>query len=229
MSKKDLRDQDSRGQEDRLLDLLEKLPDDILEEAAGTEDRQTYRKLAAEKEKQPPYWSGFHWKRYGLLAACLCVTVILGTLWQTGLPQDGSMAEKEESGLTDGAASGENGAPLSQGSGGKNPVSDGEQTDGFGISTEAEQPDADNEQACSGFYYEGNLYIVADAAITEKLPEGFYRIGVIYQAPSGEPEVLKTVEPDSEGCQVYGSDSDDGGLYVAVKGGYRWYLPGMGQ
>lgn len=105
---------------ERLLDLLGQLPDDLLEEAARTEDRKDFERLArAEKEKhgegepweegamdsgiKEPVQSGRSarqgWKRYSACAACLCLLLLGLAFWQPSSEHAGGGLETTAAGV----------------------------------------------------------------------------------------------------------------------------------
>lgn len=65
--------------ENRMLDLLGQLPDDILDEAAAVETPEDFERLADPKKHS--VMTARRRKVFGVLAACLCV-LLTAPVWQ---------------------------------------------------------------------------------------------------------------------------------------------------
>lgn len=130
MSGKDTR----REAAERLLCLLGELPDYLLEEAARTEGREDFEKLALaeegrnEGERRPDRADGRikerprprrmarqEWKRYGACVACLCLFLFGAALWRRPAEDAGGSPPATTAGMQEGDRAESGNAALGEG------------------------------------------------------------------------------------------------------------------
>ncbi len=131
MSGGDTRGRDARRETaERLLRLLGELPDDLLEEAAQTESREDFERLAlagddggkswlalagdgggkeAGAPSQPGRAAHQEWKRYGACAACLCLLLLGIAVWRLPPGDTGSSPQTTAAGMPAAGGRGEEG------------------------------------------------------------------------------------------------------------------------
>lgn len=213
-----------RGQgAERLLHLMTRLPDELLDEAIS------YQKPVS--DSKPGSWMVFRSKG-ALVAACLCVCLIGGLVWGSTLGEAGGETGATKvtvGGVTaGGAAGGHEGkptlAPPTEQTGAR-PV---DSTDEIAVdSTNATPDNAAGEVGVmvSEFFYKGQLY-VDTGVLLEELPDDWRLQGVISRSNFASEMDWVTKDPALMGAKVYGVDGDDDGFYVETEGGYRYYGKG---
>lgn len=217
---------EERERENRLLNLLEQLPDEILEEAAETEDRKAYEELAETGHKKGPCRNRYGWKRWGIIAACLCAVVVGKAVWNSTGQNSGWKSNTSDSVVPVTAAGNETGA-----------------SGGTGAPPAAAAQGSEEKRI--DFLYGGWLYaeeeqrgdeMLDNEPAESSLPEGCRLLGYLRLNVSGRlTGDLETSREELEGMAVYGEGKSDGEteegriLYVETGNGYRRYLPCLKQ
>lgn len=229
---------------ERLVDLLEWLPDELLEEAAQTETRQDFERLAG--TAKPKGVSFYAWKRFSVCAACLCLLLVGLAVWRPqldgGQGMDGGALETTIGGIRETTAAASGGAqPTAAAAGGADGSdSGGGQGDGAenGISPTAAPADGGMPQgnidlAKGGFWYGSCRYVESGEAVLSALPENYEPAGTLHLAGEADGGDWETWDESLNGCQVYAGTEESAGtdlsgeiiLYVAKDDGYHACRP----
>lgn len=225
--------------ENRMLDLLGQLPDDILDEAAAVETPEDFERLADPKKHS--VMTARRWKVFGVLAACLCV-LLTAPVWQMRMGTAGNSEGMKPGSSGNGSnMNGEMTTAAGFPDEGQTPTGAQEGTEaGEKDSGEAVPTDAPESIEKLSFGFGGQIYVAADAADgsagagqsegkVSELPEDYSLLGSLAWTEAENPGNMETGIEMLAGCEVYGtSEAIDGEneeaeelrLYVEINGEY---------